>query len=277
MSENQLTQVQASYALVSSAKGFDSFVKLFEISGYEPEQAKNLAEKEAYHLAQLLVDSKDLQNMPPASLVMEMRKLPMMGLSLDPSLGLAYLLIQDKGKGKVSLEATGRGRAVQAIAQNIIKNVNVEIIFEGDKVERVNGLLSVTPEFKEKAKVIGGIITIDWPNGKTTQEVFRQSHIESWKARSAKRFGNANANYTSFNGGPEPGFVYSKVLKHKLSRLGINFIPVKQDRIQHIAETLQDAGHEPSVITDVEVVDETEQTLNQTQPVNQIPSISENF
>ena len=59
---------------------------------------------------------------------MELRKIPLQGVTLDPSLKLANLYISDKAAGKVTLEVTGRGKAVQAIAQNIIRDVDTTVI-----------------------------------------------------------------------------------------------------------------------------------------------------
>lgn len=245
----ELTVVQKNYMAVASQTGFAAFIKLFELSGNEPEQAKALAEKEAYHLAQMMSDNEDLANMPIGALIMEIRKIPLQGVTLDPTLKLAYLLIQDKGKGKVSLEITGRGKAVQAMAQNIIKSVNAEVIFEGDEIISHNGLLKIVPKMNSTAKVCGGILTITWNDERVTQDVFRQSHIDSWKARSAKRFkGTANMNYSSFNGGMEPGFLQSKMLKHKLDRIGINPFPgayrkLRKEQIENLPdEILADDG-----------------------------------
>lgn len=253
--QRQLTPVQSQYLSLSKAenKGFESFVKLFEMAGNSAAVAKSLAEKEAYHLAQLMADNADLQNIPPAALMMEMRKIPLQGVTLDPTLRLAYLIIQDKAKGKVSLEVNGRGMAVQAIAQGIIKTINTECIFEGDKTEYVDKEVVIIPTFKAGSKVIGGICSITWPDGKITQEYFREGHIKSWESRSAKKFyGRANANYTSFNGGIEPGFMQSKMLKHKLNRLGINPLPFAYKRLT--AEQLEalpgDADLGPQVIPD---------------------------
>lgn len=245
----QLTVVQQNYTVLAAQSGFAAFVKLFELAGNEPEQAKALAEKEAYHLAQMMSDSEDLRNIPPNALVMELRKIPLQGVSLDPTLKLAYLLIQDKQAKKVSLEITGRGKAVQAIAQNIIRGVNAEVIFEGDEVVAHNGLLQIVPDMKGGKKVIGGLLTIIWSDGRATQDVYRQSHIDSWRTRSGKRFGykdrntgevkeKPNVNYTSFNGGMEPGFMQSKMLKHKLDRIGINPFPgaYKKLKIEQIRD-----------------------------------------
>lgn len=243
----QLTVVQQKYQVLSAAKGFDSFVKLFELAGNEPEQAKNLAEKEAYHLAQLMADSLDLSGMPPAALMMEMRKIPLQGVSLDPTLGLAYLIIQDKAKGKVELQITGRGKAVQGIAQNIIKGVDAAVIYEGDTTAIVKDLITIIPAFKANAKVSGGILTITWGDGRVSQEFYRESHIAGWHRRSAKRFGGTgNMNYTSFNSGIEPGFLCSKMLKHKLSRIGISPFPNAYKRLspEQIKNLPEDAGEQ---------------------------------
>lgn len=261
---SQLTVVQQNYVTLSQAKGFEEYVKLFEIAGHDPEQAKSLAEKEAWHLSQLMTDSQDLAQANPSSLLMELRKIPLQGVSLDPALKLAYLIVQDKSKGVVRLEITGRGKAVQAIAQNIIKNLDCAIIYEGDTTQMgSDNLLRVIPAFKDKAKVTGGILTITWPDGSKTQEIYRQSHIDSWQSRSAKRNGSrgANMNYTSFNGGMEPGFLASKMLKHKLDRIGINPIPVRTARIAEIANKVPDIN-EP---THIEVI-EAEEIPNETAP-----------
>jgi hypothetical protein len=188
----ELTVVQKNYLTLSSEKGFDAFIKLFELSGNEPAQAKSLAEKEAYHLAQLMSENSDLANIPPSALVMEIRK-----------------------------------------------------------IGSHNGLLHIIPKMNSKSKVVGGILTIIWSDGRSTQDVFRESHIDSWRNRSAKRFnGKANANYTSFNGGMEPGFIQSKMLKHKLDRVGINPFPgaYKKLRTGQIESLPEETS--PSVVVD---------------------------
>lgn len=237
--------VQQHAAKITASEGFDAFKKLFELSGNDPEVAKALAEKEAYHLGQLMADNPDLAAVPPAALAMEMRKIPLQGVSLDPALKLAYIQIDDKAQGKVSLQITGRGKAVQGIAQNLIRDVDTQVIFSGDEVVRENGMLCVIPKFKENAPVIGGIITITWKDGRITQDAYNQSHIRSWMGRSAARFRNANKNYTSFNGSIEPGFMQTKMLKHKLDRIGINPFPnayrvVNRDQIKALPGEVED-------------------------------------
>ncbi len=265
--------MQQQYSVLAAAKGFESFTKLFELAGNEPAQAKVLAEKEAYHLAQLMADNADLASMPPTALMMEMRKIPLQGVSLDPSLKLAYLLVQDKRAGKVELIISGRGKAVQAIAQNIIKNIDVDIIFEGDNTSLDAGLVKIVPTFKASAKVNGAIVTITWSDGRISQKFFRESHINSWKKRSADRFAiryennqklatpipNPNKNYLSFNGGIEPGFMATKALKHTLDRVGINPFPnaYKKLRQEQIDALPDDAGEQVyTEDTDAEVVDD---------------------
>ena len=242
---NQLTPVQQTLNVLKSSQGFDAFVKLFELSGNEPDVAAALAEKEAYHLSVMMADNPDLKTIPPAALMMEMRKIPLQGVTLDPTLKLAMLIIQDKNAGKVSLEITGRGKAVQGIAQNIIRDVDTTVIFDGDEIVRESGLNVVIPKFKQGAKVVGGIITIVWGDGRITQDAFNQSHIASWMGRSARRFRTANQNYTSFNGGIEPGFLQSKMLKHKLDRIGINPMPgaykkLSREKIDNLPESQED-------------------------------------
>jgi recombinational DNA repair protein RecT len=250
MANNQLTPVQQSYMALTANKGAEAFIKLFEISGNPPEQAKALAEKEIYHIAQLIQDNEDLQAIPPAAIMMEVRKIPLQGVTLDPTLGLAYLYVQDKNKGKVSLEVTGRGKAVQAIAQNILKSVTTECIFDGDRTDYVNGLVKVIPAFKAHAKVIGGIITLTLSDGRIQQEFYRQSHIDDWQKRSAKRFGGrVNDNYVNFEGGISGGFLQAKMLKHSLKRFGINPFPnayrrLTQEQLDALPQTDSEAYDE---------------------------------
>lgn len=271
---NQLTIVQQNYAVIKKeTDGFKAFAKLFELAGNNPEYANTLADKEVYHLAQLMSDNPDLAAMPPVALMMEMRKIPLQGVSLDPTLKLAYLLIQDKSAGKVSLEVTGRGKAVQAIAQRLIRDVDTQVIFEGDEIVRENGLNIVIPKFKQGAKVIGGFITITWNDGKVTQDAYNQSHIDSWRTRSGKRFEikyengqrlavprpNPNKNYTSFNGGIEPGFLQTKMLKHKLDRIGINPFPnayalLNRETIDKLPD-YDEADPQPEFMPDVDPKD----------------------
>lgn len=263
----ELTPIQSQYIALTSAKGYDAFIKIFEVAGHDPDKAKVLAEKESYHLAQLLVNTPDLQQVQPSSLIMEMRKLPMMGLSLDPTLKLAYLYVQDKRRGIVTLEANGRGKAVQAIAQNIISGIETQIVFEGDSIVRENGLNIVVPGFKGAAKVVGGFVNITMPDGRITQTSYNQSHIDSWKSRSAKKFGgSANANYSSFNGGIEPGFMESKMLKHRLDRVGINpmggaFKAVSREAIERLP-----VDNTPTVIVEEVDAEEVQATQEPARP-----------
>lgn len=256
MSQQQLTPVQSAFISLqkSSNDGFKAFVKLFEITGLTPEQAEKMAETEAYYLAQLMATTPALSQVSPGSLMMAVRNIPMMGLSLDPTLKLAYLTVQDKNKGLVTFEPTGRGKAVMAIAQNLVSNISTEVIYSGDEVVRENGLMVVIPKFQESAKVVGGILTVTLPNGRITQSVFNASHINGWQNRSSKRFnGTANSNYTSFNGGIEPGFMESKMLKHGLDRIGIN--PKGQLRriSPEVIATLPETNEPQVVVEEIEV------------------------
>ncbi len=259
MATNELSFQQQQYDKLAKAEdGMKAFARLFELAGHSQEQAKDLAEKEAYHLSQLMCDSEDLRSIAsknPAVLLMEMRKIPLLGVSLDPSLKLAYLIVQDKAAGKVQLEVTGRGKVVQAIAQGLVQSVDVTVVFEGDQVKAdEKGLLHILPNFNDgKSKVIGCWITITWPDGRITQDIYKQSHIENWMKRSEKRFkGTANANYTSFNGGIEPGFMVSKAIKHKLDRIGISPFPANRDRVLEIAKRAPDTNEVVTVYTSEE-------------------------
>lgn len=278
MQQNQaITPAQNTLAMIKQSQGFDAFVKLFELSGNEPEIAAALAEKEAYHLSVMMQDNPDLKAIPPAALVMELRKIPLQGVTLDPSLKLANLYISDKAAGKVTLEVTGRGKAVQAIAQNIIRDVDTTVIFEGDEIVRENGINVVIPKFKAGAKVVGGFITIVWGDGRITQDAYNSSHIASWMGRSARRFRQASQNYSSFNGGIEPGFMQSKMLKHKLDRIGINPMPgayrhINAEKIKAIPEDIQDDGYGTGG-QDAEVIDDTtRQEFYPDQPAQDTPA-----
>lgn len=229
---NELTLVQHKYGEIVKSQGFESFEKIYTISGYSSEDAAQLAKKEALHLAQLMTDSEALKEIPAHALVQEMKKLPMMGLSLDPSLKLAYLIISDKKKGRVSLEPSARGMVVQAIDQGVIENISVEVIYDGDATTTTpSGLIKIVPCFNNTtAKVIGAIVNIYY-NGRPEpeQKPYRSSHIDIWRKASEKKFfGKANLNYTSHNGGISPGFMESKCLKHTLSKMGINPLPQKR-------------------------------------------------
>ncbi len=270
MPTNELTFQQQQYDKLAKAQdGMKAFARLFELAGHSADQARDLAEKEAYHLSQMMCDSEDLRTIAtknPAVLLMEMRKIPLLGVSLDPTLKLAFLIVQDKAAGKVQLEVTGRGKVVQAIAQGLVRSVDITIVFEGDEVKsNPAGQLYVVPNFgkQDTAKVTGGWITITWPDGRITQDIYKQSHIENWRKRSEARFrGNANANYQSFNGGIEPGFLGAKMLKHKLDKIGINPFPVKRERLEEIVKLAPITNEAVVVYSEPGPFKATEEELN---------------
>lgn len=250
MNNEIILQQQTANIIQYAPTGFTSLVKLFEHAGNNNDEADNLAKKEVWHLANLVINNNDLQTIHPASLMMELKKVPLMGLTLDPSLKLMQLIIHDKGKGIVALEATGRGKAVQAISQEIIKNVSTKVIMLGDRVDRLpNGALDVTPSFTPNAVVIGGVITLYYDNNRVESFVYDQSHINNWQKRSAARFrGTANKNYTSYNGGMEPGFMETKMLKHRLDKIGINPMPNAYKRVPREVIEKISGGDAPVIV-----------------------------
>lgn len=148
------------------------------------------------------------------------------GLTLSQSADLAYLIpgkvktgqngTQDIYEWVVNYEPTANGLLSMARQSGRIFD-HERPVCEYDAV--TGAVLSVTVKFL--------VPSFGQPRWETV--TFGAGHFSKWKAASArKNKGDANPNYTSFNGGIDPEFAGSKAIIHGLNKRGMNMEEVPQ-------------------------------------------------
>jgi hypothetical protein len=124
--------------------------------------------------------------------------------------------------GGIDLQITYRGETSLRIAQGQFERLDGPYcIYEGDEIidlDRANAHIKVkeaNPR-QPKAKVIGVYLFIVFKNGSRSLRYFQQQDFDRWMAASARQNGGrgANALYSSYNGGIDPGFAEGKCIKH---------------------------------------------------------------
>lgn len=122
-----------------------------------------------------------------ASLQAALRNVAMVGLTLSPVLGLAYLIPR---KGAVCLDISYKGMITLLHRFGAIHNMVVELVYEGDDFEYVPSRLDdpirhVANVFsKNRGECIGGYAITSLPNGAIIPTVMTKEEFENIKNRS---------------------------------------------------------------------------------------------
>lgn len=231
--------------IASDKKVSQKFVELYNtIHGSQMGEA--LYAKERFNFEKLLQENPALQECTKLSLYGCFLDISVSGLSLDPNKPLCYIIPRSCKSGlkdgnnkdiyekRASLTITGPGELVlRKRAGQINYADNPVIVYEGDLFQ---------PELDEKgcktirykaaiprkinAKIIGAFIRIVRNDGSIDYQWLLENDIDRlksfsskansyWDAKQNKRVaGDANALYTSLNGGIDSGFLENKMIKH---------------------------------------------------------------
>lgn len=230
--------------IASDAKVQKKFIELYN-TVHGSEMGAALYAKERFNFEKLLQENPALQECTKLSLYGCFLDISVSGLSLDPNKPLCYIiprscksgLKDDKGKDiyekRASLTITGPGELVlRKRAGQINYADNPVVIYEGDEFqptldEKGSKVIHYKPSVPRKSnKIIGSFIRIVRNDGSTDYQWLLENDIERlkgysskansyWDAKQNKRVsGDANALYTSLNGGIDSGFLENKMIKH---------------------------------------------------------------
>lgn len=208
------------------------------------DQGVQIYEKEKFNFRKILQDKPELQKCTPLSLYGCFLDIAVNGLSLDPTgRPHCYLLSRNTKTGykdqqgndiyelRAYLSISGYGELVMRQRAGQVRYVdNPVICYEGDTFSPgiVDGKKTVTYTAacpRKTNKVIGGFIrivradgTVDWHwmmEGEIKRlEEYSFRNNQRWNPQTRQKEGKANALYTSSEGGIDPGFLESKLIKH---------------------------------------------------------------
>ncbi len=183
------------------------------------EEATNVAIKEISNYEMLVSMKPDLKDCNALSVLHAVKQCINDGLTLSQSAGLVYLLptkvkvgqngSQDIYDWALSYDPTANGRlSIAYQSGSILDHKNPKVTYSVDgKVESVTFEFLVPSYGEPRWEVIS----------------FDKIYFQRWMAASAKKNkGNANMNYTSFNGGIDPEFAKAKAIRHGLGKRGTN-------------------------------------------------------
>lgn len=244
-------------------------------------QGAQIYEKEKFNFRKILQDKPELQQCSQLSLYGCFLDIAVNGLSLDPT-GRPHCYIlprntktgykDDRGNDIYELRAylsiTGYGELVMRQRAGQVRYVdNPVVCYEGDTFSPglVEGTKTVTYQAacpRKSNKVIGGFLRIVRPDGTVDWSWMMEGDIKRlesysernnlrWNPQTRQKEGKANALYTSNEGGIDPGFLESKLIKHAFDgypkvRTGKFTVFETQDEPQDIDYGLEDlAPQEP--------------------------------
>ena len=181
-------------------------------------QGAQIYEKEKFNFRKILQDKPELQKCTPLSLYGCFLDIAVNGLSLDPTgRPHCYILPRSTKTGykdnngsdiyelRAYLSITGYGELVMRQRAGQVRYVdNPVVCYEGDTFSPglIDGVKTVTYQAacpRKSNKVIGGFLRIVRSDG---------------TVETRQKEGKANALYTSSEGGIDPGFLESKLIKH---------------------------------------------------------------
>lgn len=236
---NQLTPLQ----IAENEKVEQKFIQMYNTI-WGTDQGIQIYEKEKFYFQKILQDNPTLQQCSKMSLYGCFLDITVNGLSLDPT-GRPHCYIlprnvktgyKDQGGSDIYelrayLSITGYGELVMRKRAGQIRYAdNPVVCYEGDTFcpGLVDGKKTVTYSAacpRKSNKVIGGFIrivrsdgTVDW-NWMMEGDIKRLEHYsfknnQRWNPQTRQKEGKANALYTSNEGGIDPGFLESKLIKH---------------------------------------------------------------
>ncbi|MDY4528228.1 MAG: recombinase RecT [Parabacteroides sp.] len=202
-------------------------------------------EKEKFNFNKIIREKPELSTCTPISLFGCFLDIAVNGLSLDPTgRPHCYLLSRNTKTGykdpktgkdiyekRAYLSITGYGELVMRQRAGQVRYVdNPVVCYEGDTFSPglVDGVKTVTYKAacpRKSNKVIGGFIrivradgTVDWNwmmEGDIDRlRIFSERNNTRFDPKTQQMVGKANSLYTSNNGGIDPGFLESKLIKH---------------------------------------------------------------
>lgn len=207
-------------------------------------QGAQIYEKEKFNFCKILQDNPPLQQCSKLSLYGCFLDIAVNGLSLDQtSRPHCYILPRNTKTGykdqsgsdvyelRAYLSITGYGELVMRQRAGQVRYVdNPVVCYEGDTFSPglVNGVKTVTYQAacpRKTNRVIGGFIRIVRPDGTVDWHWMMEGDIkrlesysfknnQRWNPQTRQKEGKANALYTSNEGGIDPGFLESKLIKH---------------------------------------------------------------
>lgn len=237
----------------------EALIKMNSPVGISESTIKAKAMEELAHFQMLSILKPDILTCDPMSILLTVKQVIKKNLSLDPSQGLVYVMVES------------------------IKNKEGQWIKILTSPETANGKLSVARQCGRVLDVKRPTITYD-ANGQTETvtieflvpsvpsprwEVikFDKNHFKKWRTASHRKNSRgkndaetkdySNALYKSWNGGVDPEFAATKALRHSLSKLGTNINEMAATRIVVPSQSM------PIVNADAankEVCEETEST-----------------
>ena len=208
------------------------------------DQGTQIYEKEKFNFRKILQDKPELQKCTQLSLFGCFLDIAVNGLSLDPTgRPHCYILPRSTKTGykddagndiyeqRSYLSITGYGELVMRQRAGQVRYVdNPVVCYEGDVFSPVliEGKKTVTYKAacpRKSNKVIGGFIrivradgTVDWSwmmEGDIERlKAYSYKNNQRWNPQTHQKEGKANALYTSNDGGIDPGFLESKLIKH---------------------------------------------------------------
>jgi len=231
-----------SIEIASDTKVSKKFIELYDtIHGKGRGEA--MYQKERFNFEKLLQENPALQECTKLSLYGAFLDIAVNGLSLEPNKPLCYLIPRSCKSGRkdesgkdiyekrVSVNITGPGELVMRIRAGQINHAdNPVIIYDGDSFEAYldeNGNKVVKYKLmipRKTNKIIGAFIRIVRNDNTVDYQWLLENDIARLKSFSEKSNsyvkqghrvnGDANALYTSLNGGIDSGFLENKMIKH---------------------------------------------------------------
>mgnify|MGYP000845750246 FL=1 len=209
------------------------------------DKGEQMYHKEVFNFQKLLRDNPDVATSSKMSLYGCFLDIAVNGLTLDQTgHPLCYILSRNCKTGyknehgndiyekRAYVSVTGYGELTMRMRAGQIKYAdNPVVVYEGDhfKASLVNGVKNIEYEAqcpRTSTKVIAAFIRIVRNDNSVDYQWLMQGDIErlkhysekansKWNEQTRRReLGNANALYTSNNGGIDPGFLENKMIKH---------------------------------------------------------------
>lgn len=236
------------------------FIDLYEkTKGVSPQEAAMVFETEKYHFQKAISENATLRECEALSLYGCFMDCAVQGLSFDPKAKLAYIIPSNVNMGtrdnpkwtkRANLEISPYGElAIRQMTGQIKHADNPVIVYKGDKFEPGENASGKNIEYKlnpeHSNEIIAAFIKIVRVDGTVDYHWLLRTDWERLATYSKKKNksqknpdGVANALYTSFNGGIDPGFLAAKMIKHafksypKVNLIG-RFSKVQQDPEEH--------------------------------------------
>jgi len=188
--------------------------------GISKDQAFELAAMEIDNLKIHALTNPVIAECEPVTAVAAVRSIIRMGLTLDPNLGMVYIKTRNVKSGnsffkKLELQPTVNGLLYMALQTGTLQDHKRPTVTYNAK----NQVETVTFEYKTSG---------EWKS--ITKDAAYFQRLSGFSAKQNK--GSANALYSSHNGFIDPEFAATKVMRHVLSKMGINPMNKRQAQIE---------------------------------------------